>query len=137
MHRFLGGIVGLALLATPVFAADPIDDRQAWLDQALGAIEAGNLDQLQAQLDETLGDDMHGDVMLAVTPLKQAMGDHAAEYVDLLETKALGESFEMHTYAAYYGDREFMFYSFVFAKMDGGWHIYGLDYNDELETVLN
>ncbi|MEM9009796.1 MAG: hypothetical protein AAGE18_01110 [Pseudomonadota bacterium] len=112
-------------------ADEPIADREAWLASAVEAIETGQLTSLQEQLDGTLGPEMHDDVMLTVMPLKQALGEEPALYVDHLETEMLGESFETHQYAAYYGERSFVFYTFTFARLDDGWHIYDLTYTDD------
>ncbi|MEO1000697.1 MAG: hypothetical protein AAFW69_08875, partial [Pseudomonadota bacterium] len=79
-------LAALAIAALPfaAAAAEPIADRAAWLTEATGAIEAGDLTAFQAILDRTLGDEMHGDVMLTVMPLEQEMGAEPAVYVDKL-----------------------------------------------------
>lgn len=137
MRNAMTAMLGLLMTAGASFAAEPIADREVWLSDAIASIKAGDLGDLQAQLDATLGETMHEDVMLVVTPLKQAMGEEGAVYVDLLDSRQIGTSFEVYSYAAYYGDREFVFYSFQFARLEDGWNLVGLEYADELEDILN
>ena len=117
------------------FAAQDIDDRDAWLKDATELIAAGRIDGLEEKVKTTLGDEMHEDVSALLAPLDEVMSGHEAIYVDKIEHQELGQSFDQHIYAVYYGDREFVFYSFTFARLEKGWQLYALDYADNLSAL--
>ena len=51
---------------------------------------------------------------------------------DKIDNIKSGQSFDQHIYAAYYGERKFVFYSFTFAKLENGWQLYAIDFADSL-----
>lgn len=75
---------------------------------------------------------MHRDVEDLLTPLRKALDDKAAIYVDKIDNIQSGQSFDQHIYAAYYGERQFVFYSFTFARLENGWQLYAIDFADSL-----
>jgi len=87
---------------------------------------------LEDTIKTTLGDTMHEDVEDLMAPLTNVMGDHKPLYVDKIVHEEMGTSFDQHIYAAYYGHREFLFYSFTFARLEDGWQLYSLDFADSL-----
>jgi len=117
---------------TSVHAEQSIDNRDAWLEDAVAMIESGELSKLKSTLTSTLGLDMESDVETLMEPIMNVMGDHKAIYVDKISHVELGQSFDQHIYAAYYGEREFLFYSFNFARLENGWQLYSLDFADSL-----
>jgi len=123
--------VSLSLTAS-VSAEESIDDRDAWLADAVALIEAGELKTLESTLKTTLGVGMEEDVSELFEPLMTIMGDHKAIYVDKINHAEFGQSFDQHIYAAYYGEREFLFYSFTFARLENGWQLFSLDFADSL-----
>jgi len=124
-------IMGFSLLAT-ANAEESIEDREAWLAQAVMQIEAGQIDKLEATVKTTLGDSMHEDVETLLGPLQNVMADHKPIYVDKISHNEMGQTFDQHIYAAYYGERDFLFYAFTFARLENGWQLYSLDFADEL-----
>jgi len=115
-----------------VSAEESIDNREAWLTDAVAMIESGDLAKLESSIKTTLGAGMEDDVGELMKPLMTLMGEHKAIYVDKLSNDKLGQSFDQHVYAAYYGEREFIFYSFTFARLENGWQLYSLDFADNL-----
>ena len=134
MLRLLRILVAVAALVTvtSVAADDPIKDRRAWLKDAFSHLEKGEVEKFQLLLDKTLGQEMHNDVVLAVMPLQDLVGKVPAQNVDLLNMQKLGKSFELYDYAAYYGGRDFLFYRFIFAKLGKTWHLWSVDFSEEL-----
>ncbi|MDC0434801.1 hypothetical protein OAM69_04070 [bacterium] len=125
----------LSFIACGTYAAQDIDDRDAWLKDATDLIEAGRIDGLEDKVKTTLGENMHEDVTSLLAPLNEVMADHKAVYIDKIDHQELGQSFDQHVYAVYYGDREFVFYSFTFARLENGWQLYALDYADNLSAL--
>ena len=125
----------LSFITCGTYAAQDIDDRDAWLKDATDLIEAGRIDSLEEKVKTTLGEDMHEDVTSLLAPLNEVMADHEAVYIDKIDHQELGQSFDQHVYAVYYGDREFVFYSFTFARLENGWQLYALDYADNLSAL--
>ena len=125
----------LSFITCGTYAAQDIDDRDAWLKDATDLIEAGRIDSLEDKVKTTLGEDMHEDVTSLLAPLNEVMADHEAVYIDKIDHQELGQSFDQHVYAVYYGDREFVFYSFTFARLENGWQLYALDYADNLSAL--
>ena len=126
----------LSLITSGVFAAgQDIDNREAWLKEATEMIQAGEVDSLEEKIKVTLGEAMHEDVSALLDPLTEVMAGHKAIYVDKIDHQELGQSFDQHVYAVYYGEREFVFYSFTFARLENGWQLYALDYADNLGAL--
>ena len=134
MLRLLRSLVAVVALVTvtAVAADEPIKDRRAWLDSAFEHLHNGEVEKFQALLDKTLGQEMHNDVVLAVMPLQDLVGKVPAQNVDLLNVQKLGKSFELYDFAAYYGGRDFLFYRFIFAKLGKTWHLWSVDFSEEL-----
>ena len=112
-----------------------IPDRDIWLEEAAKLIKAGDFDELEARSKETLGPSMHEDVVELLRPLKLAMKDQEALYIDKISNVKMGETFDNHIYAAYYGNREFLFYTVTFAKLENGWQLWAFDYAETLEGL--
>ena len=119
-------------LAACAAAEGAIADRETWLADAVAQIESGDMTDLEDTIKATLGDTMHEDVEDLMAPLTNVMGDHKPLYVDKIVHEEMGTSFDQHIYAAYYGHREFLFYSFTFARLEDGWQLYSLDFADSL-----
>ena len=119
-------------LATNAAAEEKIENRQAWLSQAVAMIQSGELEGLEDKMKSTLGDTMQSDVDGLMDPLMNVMEDHKPIYVDKVSHDTMGQTFDQHIYAAYYGHREFVFYAFTFAKLENGWQLYSLDFADSL-----
>ena len=116
-------------------AEESIEDRDAWLQNAVAMIESGRLFELQNNIKSTLGVGMEDDVEELMEPLMSVMEDHKAVYVDKINHIELGQSFDQHVYAAYYGEREFLFYSFTFARLENGWQLFSLDFADSVDGL--
>lgn len=136
IKRLLASAALSLMLAAPAALADTaVTDRDAWLSSAVEKIETGDLAALQSQINDTLGPTMQGEVNVLITPLRQQLDDQAALYVDKIDHAEMGTSFDQHLFAAYYGDRDFIFYTFTFARLEDGWHLYAMDYADTLADV--
>lgn len=112
-----------------------IENRDLWLEQATSLIQQGDFDTLERSCKATLGEAMHRDVEELLNPLRAALNDRGAIYIDKIDRVEMGRTFDQHVYAAYYGQREFIFYSFIFAKLENGWQLYSIDYADSLEGL--
>ena len=121
--------------ATSAFAEESIADREAWLAKAVTQIEAGEINKLETTVKTTLGESMHDDVETLLGPLQNVMADHKPIYVDKIVHEKMGQTFDQHIYAAYYGERDFLFYAFTFARLENGWQLYSLDFADELSGL--
>jgi len=119
-------------LVTNAAAEGSVENRQAWLTNAVTQIEAGKFNELENKVKITLGDGMHEDVDDLMDPLTNLMEDHKPLYVDKIAHETMGQTFDQHIYAAYYGHREFVFYAFTFARLENGWQLYSLDFADSL-----
>lgn len=120
---------------TSAVAEQSVNDRSAWLEETATIIKAGRIDDLEKKIKVTLGSNMHEDVARLITPLSKVMAGHKAIYVDKISRSQLGQSFDQHVYAAYYSKRDFVFYSFTFARLEKGWQLYALDYADNLNDL--
>jgi len=78
---------------------------------------------------------MHQDVDDLLGPLQNAMDDHKAIYIDKINRVEMGNTFDQHIYAAYYGEREFVFYAFTFARLENGWQLLAIDFADQLDAL--
>ena len=126
-------IIFLAFSFTTAAAAErSIENRTVWLDNAASMIKAGDFDGLERICKDTLGATMHDDVEDLLKPLQTAMVDHEAIYIDKIDHIQSGQTFDQHIYAAYYGERQFVFYSFTFARLENGWQLYSIDFADSL-----
>ena len=112
-----------------------IPSKDDWLATATSLIKAADFETLEANCKETLGASMHQDVEDLLGPLQEAMQDHKAIYIDKINRVELGNTFDQHIYAAYYGEREFVFYSFTFARLENGWQLLAIDFADELAAL--
>ena len=121
--------------ATSAFAEESIADREAWLAKAVTQIEAGEINKLETTVKTTLGESMHDDVETLLGPLQNVMADHKPIYVDKIVHEKMGQTFDQHIYAAYYGEHDFLFYAFTFARLENGWQLYSLDFADELSGL--
>lgn len=121
-----------AQVSTQISAEGRVENRTEWLASAASMIEAGDFEGLEASCKTTLGSFMHRDVEDLLTPLRKALDDKAAIYVDKIDNIQSGQSFDQHIYAAYYGERQFVFYSFTFARLENGWQLYAIDFADSL-----
>jgi len=130
----ISGLMGLSLVGSAT-AEESIADRQAWLTKAVAMIEAGEITKLEDTIKSTLGETMHQDVEVLMDPLENVMADHKPIYVDKIVHDEMGESFDQHIFAAYYGEREFLFYAFTFARLENGWQLYSLDFADNLGAI--
>ena len=115
-----------------ISAERSVENRTEWLASATSMIESGDFDGLEASCKRTLGAFMHRDVEDLLTPLRKALDDKEALYVDKIDNIKSGQSFDQHIYAAYYGERQFVFYSFTFARLENGWQLYAIDFADSL-----
>ena len=118
--------------ATTVYADTPIKDRQAWISGAFSQLQKGDISEIQKLLDETLGQEMHNDVMRTVMSLDDIVGDAKLLSYDELSVEKLGQSFEVYEYAAYYGGRDYLFFRFTFTRLGKTWHLWSLDYTEDL-----
>ena len=121
-----------AQISTQISAEGSIENRTEWLDNATSMIKAGDFEGLEASCKTILGSFMHKDVEDLLTPLKKALDGQKAIYVDKIEHIESGQTFDQHIYAAYYGQRQFVFYSFTFARLENGWQLYAIDFADSL-----
>lgn len=121
--------------ATNAAAEQSIENRTVWLEKAVSMIKSGNLTTLEETVKTTLGSEMSEDVSTLMTPLTTLMADHEPIYVDKISHDQMGQSFDQHVFAAYYGNREFLFYSFTFARLESGWQLYALDFADSLSGL--
>ena len=112
-----------------------IENKDTWLKHATTLIQTADFEALEESCKETLGVAMHEDVEDLLGPLKNAMTDHKALYIDKVNRIELGKTFDQHIYAAYYGERQFVFYSFTFARLENGWQLYAIDYADSLDGL--
>lgn len=112
-----------------------IDNKDAWLQHATTLIKSADFEALEESCKKTLGATMHQDVEDLLEPLQNVMADHEALYVDKVNRIELGRTFDQHIYAAYYGHRQFVFYSFTFARLENGWQLYAIDFADSLEGL--
>ena len=118
--------------AAQVNAEGSVENRTVWLENATSMIESGDFEGLEASCKRTLGSFMHRDVEDLLTPLRKALDNKKAIYVDKVEHIESGRTFDQHIYAAYYGERQFVFYSFTFARLENGWQLYAIDFADSL-----
>ena len=109
-----------------------VENRTEWLANAVSKIESGDFEGLEESCKRTLGSFMHKDVEDLLTPLRNALNDKKAIYVDKIQHIESGKTFDQHIYAAYYGERQFVFYSFTFARLENGWQLYAIDFADSL-----
>jgi len=112
-----------------------IPSKEAWLTSAASLIQAAEFEALENKVKKTLGTSMHDDVDALLDPLQNAMQDHKAIYIDKISQTEMGNTFDQHIYAAYYGEREFVFYSFTFARLENGWQLLAMDFADQLEGL--
>ena len=135
MSTIAASVLMSVSLATSAFAEESIADREAWLAKAVTQIEAGEINKLETTVKTTLGESMHDDVETLLGPLQNVMADHKPIYVDKIVHEKMGQTFDQHIYAAYYGERDFLFYAFTFARLENGWQLYSLDFADELSGL--
>jgi len=109
-----------------------IPSKDAWLETATSLIQDADFETLEEKCKETLGASMHQDVEDLLDPLQNAMQDHKAIYIDKINHVEMGNTFDQHIYAAYYGEREFVFYAFTFARLENGWQLLAIDFADSL-----
>jgi len=131
----IGALLGF-VLSTSAVAELSIQDRDAWLTKATSLVEAGNIDGIDALLKETLGPEMEKEVEELCGPLHKQLSGRKALYTDKIDHVETGRTFDQHIYAAYYGQREFVFFSFTFARLENGWQLYALDYADSLDRLI-
>ena len=112
-----------------------ISSKDAWLETATSLIQEADFETLAEKCKETLGASMHEDVEELLGPLQDAMQDHKALYIDKINRVELGQTFDQHIYAAYYGEREFVFYAFTFARLENGWQLLAIDFSDSLSGL--
>lgn len=112
-----------------------VENKDVWLTHATNLIKTADFDALEASCKETLGASMHRDVEDLLKPLQNAMADRKAIYIDKINRIELGQTFDQHIYAAYYGEREFVFYGFTFARLENGWQLYAIDFSDRLDGL--
>lgn len=112
-----------------------IPSKDAWLETATSLIQEADFETLAKKCKETLGASMHEDVEELLGPLQTAMNDHKALYIDKINRVELGNTFDQHIYAAYYGEREFVFYAFTFARLENGWQLLAIDFSDSLNGL--
>ena len=112
-----------------------ISSKDAWLETATSLIQEADFETLAEKCKETLGASMHEDVEELLGPLQEAMKDHKALYIDKINRVELGQTFDQHIYAAYYGEREFVFYAFTFARLENGWQLLAIDFADRLDAL--
>ena len=112
-----------------------ISSKDAWLETATSLIQEADFETLAEKCKETLGASMHEDVEELLGPLQDAMQDHKALYIDKINRVELGQTFDQHIYAAYYGEREFVFYAFTFARLENGWQLLAIDFADRLDAL--
>ena len=79
----------LSFITCGTYAAQDINDRDAWLKDATDLIEAGRIDSLEDKVKTTLGEDMHEDVTSLLAPLNEVMADHKAVYIDKIDHQEL------------------------------------------------
>lgn len=121
-----------AQTSTLISAERSVENRTEWLASATSMIDSGDFEGLEASCKNTLGSHMHRDVEDLLTPLRKALDDKKAIYVDKVQHIESGKTFDQHIYAAYYGERQFVFYSFTFARLENGWQLYAIDFADSL-----
>ena len=112
-----------------------IPSKDAWLETATSLIQSADFETLEENCKKTLGASMHQDVEDLLGPLKNAMKDNKALYIDKINRVELGNTFDQHIYAAYYGEREFVFYAFTFARLENGWQLLAIDFADRLDAL--
>jgi len=112
-----------------------IPNKDTWLASATSLIKAADFETLEEKCKETLGASMHQDVEDLLEPLQNAMQDHKAIYIDKINRVEMGNTFDQHIYAAYYGEREFVFYAFTFARLENGWQLLAFDFADQLDGL--
>lgn len=138
--RFITSAITIIFLAfyfttsavAQISAEGSVENRAVWLENATSMIESGDFEGLEASCKRTLGSFMHKDVEDLLTPLRNALNDKKAIYVDKVHHIESGKTFDQHIYAAYYGERQFVFYSFTFARLENGWQLYAIDFADSL-----
>jgi len=112
-----------------------ISSRDDWLSTATSLIKDADFETLAEKCKKTLGTSMHQDVDDLLGPLQNAMDDHKAIYIDKINRVEMGNTFDQHIYAAYYGEREFVFYAFTFARLENGWQLLAIDFADQLDAL--
>lgn len=133
--RFIFSAIAIVFLTFSFTSASAdeegsVQNRTVWLDNAASMIKVGDFKGLEAACKTTLGSFMHRDVEDLLTPLRKALDDKEAIYVDKIDQIKSGQTFDQHIYAAYYGERQFVFYSFTFARLENGWQLYAIDFSD-------
>ncbi len=139
MRTVFAALFALALVVVTgasASAGKPVANPEKWVAETMDILKTGDMEAFQQRFTDILGEEMVTEVTATVSPFVLAMDDAKAVYVDRLDVEKLGTSFETYTYAIYLGNREFLFASITFARVEEGMSPIAFSFDEVLGAVL-
>ena len=121
-------------LATDASAQVSIDDQQAWLTKVVTQIKSGDLANLENTIKTSLDDTKHENIDALSDLFTTVMTNRKPYHVTKLDEAIIIDdenmwlAFGHQVYAAYYSEREIVFFAFNFATHENGWQLDSFDY---------
>ncbi len=134
--RVFGIFLFIGLMTTAALAA-PIDDVPAWAQRFTQAALKTDADALVGLLSEAAAPGFNVSGMpQMLQSVKSVVGDQSADFAEQFDEKNVGTFLKKINIAVSY-PKIFMFYSVIFGRHAGGWYLYTVKIDGNVNNIIN